>query len=115
MSSEELIPAREFCTFHHVELSFIHNLHDSGLIGMTIQDGVVFLPSDDLPALEKFVRWHYELAINPEGIEALSHMLQRVKRLLDENRALRNRLHRYETGGPAGSDAGISPGDFAEL
>ena len=113
MSSEELIPAREFCTFHHVELSFIHSLHDSGLIGMTIQDGAAFLPTEELPALEKFVRWHYELAINPEGIEALSHVLQRVERLLEENRALRNRLRRYEFSRSTG--AGIPPADFAEL
>lgn len=115
MSSEELIPAREFCTFHHVELSFIHNLHDSGLIGMTIQDGIAFLPTDELPALEKFVRWHYELSINPEGIEALSHVLQRVERLLDENRLLRTRLRRYESGNSAASGDGITPADFAEL
>jgi hypothetical protein len=113
MSSQALIPAREFCTFYHVELSFIHNLHDSGLLSMTIEDGVAFLPTDELPALEKFVRWHYELAINPEGIEALSHMLGRVERLLNENRALRNRLRRYESGDPGGS--GASPIDFSEL
>jgi len=104
MSSQELISAHEFCTFHHVELSFIHSLHDSGLIAMTIQDGVAFLTSDELPALEKFVRWHYELAINPEGIEALSHMLGRMQQLLDENRTLRNRLRRYESGAKSFTD-----------
>jgi chaperone modulatory protein CbpM len=112
MSSEELIPAREFCTYHHVELSFIHSLHDSGLIGITIQDGIAFLPTDELPIVEKFVRWHYELSINPEGIEALSHVLHRVDRLLEENRGLRNRLRRYE----AGSDnTDISPAEYSEL
>lgn len=115
MAPEELIPAREFCTFHHVELSFIHGLHDSGLIAMTIRDGAAFLPTDELPTLEKFVRWHYELAINSEGIEALSHVLQRVERLLDENRTLHNRLRRYESGSPTGSDTGITPADFSEL
>ena len=98
MSSQELIPANDFCTFHHVELSFIHTLHESGLIGMTIRDGAVFLVADELPAVEKFVRWHYELSINPEGIEALTHLLHRVDRLLEENRNLRNRLQRYERG-----------------
>jgi chaperone modulatory protein CbpM len=96
MSSEELIPAREFCTFHHVELSFIHSLHDSGLIGMTIRDGAVFLPAGELPTLEKFARWYYDLSINPEGIEALSYMLQRMEYLLQENNTLRGRLRRYE-------------------
>lgn len=101
MSSEELISAREFCTYHHVELSFLHNLHESGLIGMTTREGAVFLPAGELPVLEKFVRWHYELSINPEGIEVLSHVLRRMEQLLEENRLLRNRLHRYEAG-PSG-------------
>ena len=101
MQPEELIPAGEFCAFHHVELSFIQNLHESGLIRMTVQDGVVFLPADDLPALEKFARWFYELDINPEGIEALSHVLARMQRLAEENRVLRNRLQRYSNGATA--------------
>lgn len=104
MSSEELIPANEFCTFYHVELSFIQTLHNSGLIGMTIRDGAVFLPANELPAVEKFVRWHYELSINPEGIEALSHLLHRVEGLLEENRNLRNRLRRYERGSSTYND-----------
>src|ERR1700744_437295 len=101
MLSEELIPAGEFCAYHHVELSFIQNLHESGLIGMTVRDGVVFLPADDLPALEKFTRWFYELDINPEGIEALSHVLSRMERLAEENRVLRTSVQRFSGGGTA--------------
>jgi hypothetical protein len=105
MSADELIPAGEFCAFHHVELSFIRNLHESGLIGMTVREGAVFLSAEELPALEKFARWFYELQINPEGIEALSHMLGRVEQLLEENRLLRNRLQRF---------AGDRPGEPLE-
>jgi chaperone modulatory protein CbpM len=112
MSPEELIPAREFCTFHHVELSFIHSMHDSGLIGMTIRDGAVFLPADELPKLERLVRWHYELSINPEGIEALSHVLQRLEYLLQENSTLRGRLRHYENDN---SRFSAGPADFSEL
>jgi hypothetical protein len=96
MSSEELIPAGEFCTFHHVELAFLQNLHDSGLIALVSHDGVFFLDAGELAVVEKFARWHYELAINAEGIEALSHMLDRVDRLMAENSRLRTRLHWYE-------------------
>ena|ERR1700754_2066036 len=99
MQPEELIPAGEFCTFHHVELTFIRSLHESGLIGMTIKDGVVFLSAGELPALEKFARWHYEMEINPAGIEALSHLLGRMELVLEENRVLRNKLQRYNNGG----------------
>jgi chaperone modulatory protein CbpM len=94
----DLVPAGEFCTYHHIEFSFIRVLHESGLIGMFNKEGAPFLSSEDLPDLEKFVRWHYELAINPEGIEALSHLLMRVDGLQQEIRSLRNKLQRYEGG-----------------
>ncbi|HEY4336619.1 MAG TPA: chaperone modulator CbpM [Puia sp.] len=96
MSSEELIPAGEFCTFHQVELSFLQNLHESGLIILTIRNEIAYLEPDQLPMVEKFARWHYELSINPEGIEALSHILHRVDNLMAENNHLRSRLRWYE-------------------
>jgi hypothetical protein len=103
MYSADFIAAGEFCAFHHVELSFIQGLHESGLIGITIRDGAIMLPAEELPSLEKFVRWHYDLAINFEGIEALAHLLQRMDGLQEENRILRNRLRSFDarTGGAA--------------
>lgn len=96
MSTEELIPADTFCAFHQVELSFIRQLHDSGLIGITIREGSVFLPSSDLPELEKWVRLHYEMDINLEGIEAISHLLQRLHRMQEEMVNLQNRIRFYQ-------------------
>ncbi len=96
MYSADFIAAGEFCAYHQVELSFIKGLHDSGLIGMTIRDGAILLPAEELPVLEKFVRWHYELAINSEGVEALAHLLQRMNGLQEENRVLRNRLRSFD-------------------
>lgn len=103
MYSTDFIAAGEFCAVHQVELSFIQGLHDSGLIGITMRDGAILVPAEELPALEKFVRWHYELAINFEGIEALAHLLRRMDILREENRVLRNRLQGFEsrTGGSA--------------
>ena len=96
MSTEELIPAEPFCAFHQVELSFIRRLHDSGLIEMTIREGTVFLPSSDLPELEKLVRLHYEMDINLEGIEAISHLLQRLNRMQEEMVNLQNKIRFYQ-------------------
>jgi chaperone modulatory protein CbpM len=100
MQTEDLIPVSELCTCHHIEFTFVRTLHDSGLIGMTVREGTAFLSVEELPLLEKFIRWHYELAINPEGIEAISHLLSRVEGLQEEISSLRNKLRRYETGEP---------------
>jgi hypothetical protein len=107
MHSEDFIVAGEFCAFHHVELSFIRGLHESGLIGMTVKDGAALLPAEELPLVEKFARWHYELAINSEGIEALAHLLGRMDRLQEENRLLRNKLRSFESR----KDSATQPGE----
>jgi chaperone modulatory protein CbpM len=100
MQTADLVMAEAFCAGHHIELSFIQTLHESGLIGMTLDEGTPYLQAEELPELEKFVRWHYELAINREGIEAIAHLLFRVGHLQEEIRTLRNSLRGYE--GPAG-------------
>jgi chaperone modulatory protein CbpM len=99
MQTADLIMAEAFCAGHHIELSFIRTLHESGLIDLTMEEDTAYLLADELPALEKFVRLHYDLSINREGIEAIAHLLFRVDQLQEEIRTLRNRLRGYE--GPA--------------
>jgi chaperone modulatory protein CbpM len=99
MQTEDLVAVSEFCEGHQVEVTFIRTLHQSGLIHMTMVEGTAFLPADELPELEKFLRWHEDLDINSAGIEALAHVLWRFREMQDEMRRLRNKLQRYESGG----------------
>jgi hypothetical protein len=98
MQSEELIPAETFCACHQVELSFIRNLHESGLIEMTIREGAVFLPSSGLRDLERLTRLHYEMDINIEGIEAIAHLLQKLDEMEQRMAGLQNRIRFYQSG-----------------
>jgi chaperone modulatory protein CbpM len=92
MQTEDLIPAETFCACHSVELSFIRSLHDSGLIGLSIREGTIFLSSSDLARLERMIRLHYEMDINIEGIEAVSHLLQRLDDMERQVVSLQNRV-----------------------
>jgi len=91
-----LISTTDFCTWHQVEYTFIRSLSDAGLIEITIVDEGEFIPETQLQRLEKMVRLHHELDINIAGIEAITHLLDRVETLHREMRALRNRLNLYE-------------------
>ncbi len=51
---------------------------------------------DKLKDLEKFIRLHYELDINTEGIDAIAQLLNRVENMQDEITRLKNRLRFYE-------------------
>ncbi len=92
MDKEELIAADEFCVHHNVEYSFITSLHDSGLIGVTSVKESSYIHVDELCKLEKFVRLHYDLHINLEGIETINHLLEKIERMQDEIRVLKNRF-----------------------
>jgi MerR HTH family regulatory protein len=97
MAGENLIPANEFCVHHNIEVSFIHNLQDYGLIEMTTVEGTGFIDEDQLEEIEKMVRLHYELQINFEGIDAVKHLLEQLQSIQKEMTALRNRLQLYES------------------
>lgn len=96
MSSPNFIPAEQFCTHQQVEYSFIRLLHDNGLVEINSIDNTEFLSEECLPDVERMVRLHYDLDINLEGIEAISHLLKKIDQMQHEMNDLRNRLRFYE-------------------
>lgn len=96
MATTTLISTTDFCTWHDIEHTFVRSLSDAGLIEITIIDKGEFIPETQLQRLEKMVRLHHELDINLAGIEAITHLLDRVEILHQEMRALKNKLRLYE-------------------
>jgi hypothetical protein len=97
MQTEYLIAIDEFCAHHDIEISFISTLQQTGLIEITTIEETNYIDSSQFQQLEKFIRLYYELDINLEGIETITHLLKRINSLQDEIIALRNRLRLYET------------------
>lgn len=87
----------ECLRIYEVEASFIESLHDSGLIRVSDLEEERFIEYEDLADLEQFVRWYNEMDINVQGIEALYHMLGRVRLLQSEIDQLRNELRFYKS------------------
>ena len=96
MDKEEMIAADLFCASHNIETSFLHSLSNAGLLEVTTIENTVFISQDQLPDLEKLVRWHYDMDINLEGLETISHLLHRIKGMQQEMQNLKNRLGLYE-------------------
>ncbi|RNC67050.1 chaperone modulator CbpM [Proteiniphilum sp. X52] len=95
MSGNRLLYS-ECLRIYEIEESFIESLRDVGLIHVTGQEDDRFIEYDDLSDLEQFIRWHYEMDINVPGIDALRHMLDRVRLLQSEIEQLQNELHFYK-------------------
>ncbi len=96
MDTNEMIPANDWCTHHHIEMSFISSLEASGLISLLHEEQQVLLPVEELPNLEKMARWHYDMDINLEGIETISHLLNKMEALQQKIDQLHARLTLYE-------------------
>jgi len=96
MHTKNLIAVNEFCTIHNVEISFIRSLQQTGLIEVSFVDEAPFIDADQLQQIEKFIRFYYDLDINLEGIESITHLLQRMNAMQDEIISLRNKLRLYE-------------------
>jgi hypothetical protein len=97
MQKEYLIAVEEFCANHNVEISFISSLEQNGLIEIKTIQEAGFIDSMQLQQLERYIRLYYEMDINLEGIETITHLLRRIDLMHNEIIQLRNRLRLYET------------------
>ncbi len=96
MSSTERIAIDLFCTHQGVDIAFVEELHERGLIHLVFHEQRSTIELDELARVEQLVRMHQDLDINLEGLEAISHLLERMEGLRQEMHALRQRLRLYE-------------------
>lgn len=88
----ERIPIALLCTHYNIETSFISSLTDYGLLEVTIVEEVQYIDHEKIRELEKLIQLHYELNINMEGIDAITHLLQKIDSLQSEVSLLKNKL-----------------------
>ena len=96
MNTENLVTATDFCSCHHIEISFIRSLSEFGLIEITEIQQEVYLSCDELEKLEHIIELHFSMDINLEGVEAIGHLLTRVRSLQEEVMVLKNKLRFHE-------------------
>ena len=97
MTAQHLIAANDFCVYHQIEYTFITSLQEAGLVEISIVDETICIPESELQKLEKMIRLHNDLEINVPGIEAITHLLNRLEQLQEDTRSLKNRLRMYES------------------
>lgn len=86
------IKITEFCENEKIETSFLLELNREGLLRLEKQEEVEYIDQNDLPQIEMFARWHYELGVNLEGIDAMRHMLERMKEMQRQIQILEKKL-----------------------
>lgn len=96
MSTEELISIEQYCMHEELDLTFVQALTERGLIQVVVQQERTYIAPADAARLEQLARMHFDLDINLEGIEAISHLLERVESMQQEMRNMQQRLRLYE-------------------
>jgi hypothetical protein len=89
---QDLISQEECCVQYNIESSFIQALGEYGLLEITTVSETTYVHTEQLHELEKFIRLHYDLNINMEGIDAIAHLLSKMQNLQQKNDYLRRRL-----------------------
>lgn len=96
MKNKNLIQIKQFCIYHEIENTFITELNNYGLIQIIEEENEEYFETEQLPAIEKMIRMHYDLKINLEGIDAIAHLLNRIETLQQNLNTAHNKLRIYE-------------------
>ncbi|MCV9929942.1 chaperone modulator CbpM [Flavobacterium sp. LS1R49] len=96
MNSKNLIQIKQFCIYHEIEDTFISKLNNYGLIEIIVLEEDQYLQPEQLPAIEKMIRLHYDLKINLEGIDAIAHLLNKIELLQKNLTTTQNKLRLFE-------------------
>lgn len=96
MDRKNLIQIKQFCVYHEIEYTFITELHNYGLVQIITMEEDEYLQPEQLPAVEKMIRLHYDLKINLEGIDVIANLLNKIEVLQQNLTATQNKLRLYE-------------------
>lgn len=97
MSNEtQRIEITTLCHHYQVEQTFFSRLNDIGLIETITIQNKQCVDETDIRLIDKIIRLHRELNINPEGIDVIINLLDRIDDLEQQLTASQNRLGLYE-------------------
>ena len=71
----------QFSQYHQIEPQFVIDLYQNGLVVLQKRDQEYFIEGNDLSNLERYIKFHYELGVNLEGLEVINHLLNQIERL----------------------------------
>ena len=96
MENNELISIKKIIIHHNLDETFIENLETYQLIKFVVHDTDKYLLEEQLPVLQQIIRLHYDLQINMEGIDVITHMLGRMENMQQTIQQLEKKLSLYE-------------------
>ncbi len=98
MNVPQYIPVKTVCAHYQVEVTFIQRLGDMELIEIQTVDQLDCIHEDHLGHLERLIRLQQDLNLDPDSLDVILHLIQKVEDLQSELFRLQSRLQIYERG-----------------
>lgn len=92
----ETIPVTHLCTHYQTDVRFFELLEDYGLITLIQVEQTPSIEMERIKDVERWIHLHYDLNINMEGLDAISHLLQKMTLLQSELVQTQSRLRSFE-------------------
>lgn len=89
---QHTITVEDCCNKYDISISFVNELEEYGLMEFAQQEGQKQIDEEQLFLLEKFIRLHYDLHVNMEGLDIIHQLLQRIDTIQAEKNTLLSRL-----------------------
>ena len=92
MSIKATITLEIICQHYQIEPSFIHRLDDLGLIELVTVGNAMCIEEQQIDHIDRIMRLHHELEINPEGIDVVFNLLDKINHLEQSLLSAENKL-----------------------
>jgi hypothetical protein len=84
MDNDRYIPLDQICDSYEIEVAFVQGLESFGLVQIVHESTGDCIDRESLADIERMIRLHYDLEINMAGLEAIHHLLERVREMQRE-------------------------------
>lgn len=96
MNETLFIPVSTLCARYELEVAFFNELGEAGLLHVETISCEPYIHQDSLRDLEKIIRIHRDLELEPGSIAVVFHLLEKIDELNAELEAVKSRLRLYE-------------------
>lgn len=96
MATVNSIPITHLCVHYQADTDFFNALQEYELVEIIQVEQVPCIPMEQIKDVETLVHLHYDLNINLEGLDVISHLLTKMQELHQELNQVKSRLRGYE-------------------
>lgn len=97
MDTKTYISVAHLCTQYQITEQLFEKFHDTGLLKIITVEEKPCVTIKSIHKVEKILRLHQDLEVNPEGIDVILNLLKKIDTLTTEVASLQRKLEIYKS------------------